>query len=387
SLSVAMYRAGLKWKELPENEHYIMGGMLRGQPLPADMDVKTVHYRQWPVLVDSNMEHIGYDALKSQINTTRVKWVHDQPLPPGIDPLPVAGQSHTIPSDGSAPHIIQQTPKGAEGKSGCAAMTMVHQDHVFLERWVDYYSKQLGRENLYVLRHGDDPEVDRIAAGATIINVPRLDNLDTFDEQRWAMLSSFATGLTIYYNWVLCTDVDEIVAVDPDVCWNLAAYLDDKLNEDPAPNLIAPFPIEVVHTPATEQSAIIPGANILEVRRNFRVAPRRAKHCIVGRKITFSGDGVGSNVNSNVLDPNLFLFHLGSFDTDICKQRNAERQNKDARPDTSNGLEPLETRSNFPELVTQMQQGYRQDSAGNWRFGDVTASDLYRLPDRFRTLF
>ena len=34
------------------------------------------------------------------------------------------------------------------------AMTMVGGDHFFLRRWVEYYGRQLGRENCYVLSHG-----------------------------------------------------------------------------------------------------------------------------------------------------------------------------------------------------------------------------------------
>ena len=34
------------------------------------------------------------------------------------------------------------------------AMTMVGGDHFFLSRWVEYYGRQLGRENLFVLSHG-----------------------------------------------------------------------------------------------------------------------------------------------------------------------------------------------------------------------------------------
>ena len=53
-----------------------------------------------------------------------------------------------------------------------AAMTMVGGDHFFLKRWVDYYTRHLGREHLIILSHGGDPEHKRIAEGATIIDQP-----------------------------------------------------------------------------------------------------------------------------------------------------------------------------------------------------------------------
>ncbi|WP_226780697.1 hypothetical protein [Oceaniglobus trochenteri] len=55
SLPVAIARAGLRWNELPEEQHFIMGGRLRGEPLPEDREVFTVHYRHNGVLKDSGL--------------------------------------------------------------------------------------------------------------------------------------------------------------------------------------------------------------------------------------------------------------------------------------------------------------------------------------------
>ncbi len=54
------------------------------------------------------------------------------------------------------------------------AMTMVGGDHFFLRRWVEYYGRQLGRENCYVLSHGGDPEHKKIAAGCNVIYCPMI---------------------------------------------------------------------------------------------------------------------------------------------------------------------------------------------------------------------
>lgn len=87
SLPVAMYRAGLKWRQIPENQHFIMGGILRGQPLPSDQDVRVVHYRKWDVLKEAGISEVGYAALYSQVGARGVKWVPNKPLPKGISPL------------------------------------------------------------------------------------------------------------------------------------------------------------------------------------------------------------------------------------------------------------------------------------------------------------
>ena len=55
SLPVAIQRAGLAWNELPESQHFIMGGQLRGAPLPEGREVFTVHYRHNGVLKESGL--------------------------------------------------------------------------------------------------------------------------------------------------------------------------------------------------------------------------------------------------------------------------------------------------------------------------------------------
>ena len=120
-----------------------------------------------------------------------------------------------------------------------AAMTMVGGDHFFLERWVEYYGRQLGRQNLFVLSHGGDPEHKRIAAGCNVIYLPFDETRDCFNQRRWQMLSRVTSGFTNFYNWVLVGDVDEIVAVDPDVSDNLVEYL-SRLPERRGPKVISP---------------------------------------------------------------------------------------------------------------------------------------------------
>ncbi|MDM7931729.1 hypothetical protein [Tabrizicola sp.] len=50
SLPLAIRRAGLDVNILPEEQHYILGGVLRGRPLPEDRDIRTIHYRGTKIL-------------------------------------------------------------------------------------------------------------------------------------------------------------------------------------------------------------------------------------------------------------------------------------------------------------------------------------------------
>lgn len=88
SLPLAILRAGLKWNELPEEQHFILGGSLRGKPFPTDREIYTVHYRQWEVLKENGLAEQGYNGLRTSVGTRRVSGIFEKPLPDGIDPLP-----------------------------------------------------------------------------------------------------------------------------------------------------------------------------------------------------------------------------------------------------------------------------------------------------------
>jgi hypothetical protein len=45
TLPAAIRRAGLDWNILPEDQHFILGGKLKGEPLPKDREIYTIHYR------------------------------------------------------------------------------------------------------------------------------------------------------------------------------------------------------------------------------------------------------------------------------------------------------------------------------------------------------
>jgi hypothetical protein len=60
TLPAAIRRSGLDWNILPEEQHFILGGKLKGEPLPADQEIYTIHYRN-----TNNLRHVG------QMNTAR----------------------------------------------------------------------------------------------------------------------------------------------------------------------------------------------------------------------------------------------------------------------------------------------------------------------------
>jgi Glycosyl transferase family 8 len=409
TLPVATLAAGMTWNTLPEKYNYSINGILRGKPLAEDADVTLLHYRGRDVLADAGLKDLPDSMMAELLGTSRMRWIFRVPPPAGIPLVGLnEGEAKAPAAPVPAPHVAQGT-RPDPSKARMAAVTMVKGDHVFLRRWVDYYGGLIGRENLYVLRHGHDEEIDRIAAGANILHQPDTGDKTGFDRRRWATLSHFTSGLTLYYNWVICSDVDEIVAPDPATGLSLPDYLDALSANGRAPHVISPFAIEIVHTPALEPEPLDPARPILSVRRNFRLNSNYAKPCLTRRRINFSVGGHGCASADVVLDPNLYLFHLRFMDDTLSRARLLSRKawaedKTNATPggtkatntwlrgtDTFETLSqqvPTEERAEFPEFVKAMRDGRQQaESTGNWFFKTMRSKELYRLPERFSRLF
>lgn len=299
-------------------------------------------------------------------------------------------------------------PKGIPDptKAAVGAITMVHEDYDLLETWVRYYGDQLGREHLYVISHGDDPKHRRIAAGATVIGLPRDPTMQKFERRRWFFLTHFANGLLRYFNWLIVGDTDEIVTLDPDIGHSLPEYL-GRYSGPEAPRSISPFGIEIVHNPQLEPDPLVPGALILPKRRLFRLNANYAKPCIIRHDVSFTNGGHANNHQPRVLDDHLILMHLRFYDFDrSCARLKGRALLRKALYDGSDAggedvwaksirtyeklalQEPKATTIEFPEFRRQMVEAARDLHDGHVTFfGGGRSKELYRLPDRFTTLF
>lgn len=293
-------------------------------------------------------------------------------------------------------------------KAPVMAMTMLRGDHFYLERWVQYYGRHLGREHCYVLMHGEDPEIRRIAEGCNILHLPYDATRFSFNQRRWQMMSLFTSGLTRYYNWVLCGDVDEIVGLDPAVGDSLVDYL-MRFGAQKPPRVITPFAIELVHNPELEPEPLADGVNILARRRIFRLNANYAKPCITRNKITFGPGGHFASEKEGYLDPHLYLFHLRFVDHGMCAARTAERraqrliqsgalEESDRKPtgwdqaweqyQVLSRKQPLAETVDFPEFRKEMVEGRHPKNDGAfWMMGGGRSKGVYRLPERFAALF
>lgn len=180
-----------------------------------------------------------------------------------------------------------------------AAVTMVYQDYWFLSLWINYYARQFGRENLYVLGHGFDPEHERICEGVHLIRVPRNGMFPDFDAQRWLMLSDFASMLTADHAAVICTDVDEIVVAqeDPDTLARVLA-------QEGLPDRIGAVGYEVLGPDRFDDTR-----NVLEQARGCVFSARYSKPCVLRAPGRFT-PGAHGMVSEWSHRAELVMFHL-----------------------------------------------------------------------------
>lgn len=78
SMPLAIRKAGLDWNILPDEQHFILGGRSRGEPLPEGREIFTVHYRQWEVLREVGLARSAKDMLERHAGVRRLAQISKQ---------------------------------------------------------------------------------------------------------------------------------------------------------------------------------------------------------------------------------------------------------------------------------------------------------------------
>lgn len=209
----------------------------------------------------------------------------------------------------------------SDAKAPLAALTMVHEEDFFLERWVAHWRRSLPDEHIYVINHGGNADVARIAKGCNVINLPYDVTKKSVNQRRWQILSQHGSALTHFYDWVAVNDVDEFIVLDPAVSDDLVGYLSRIAAQRRVPPAIITFAIEMVHIPGIEPEPLRPGEPIIGKRRCYRLNSNYAKPCLIHRPIEFKAGGHGGDQSSLYIDPHLYNFHLRFIDYDYCMAR------------------------------------------------------------------
>lgn len=138
-------------------------------------------------------------------------------------------------------------PGGSQKSTGAFIMvTMVYNEGPMLRRWVEHYSRQLGRERLLVIDHGsDDGSTSEAAlAGVSRLTLPR----SPYDNrQRIDFFNGLQASLLQYHEVVMFSDCDEFLVADPRRYKNLREYLEQKKDD-----CIRATGLNVMHVPSLE---------------------------------------------------------------------------------------------------------------------------------------
>ncbi|MEP4195490.1 MAG: glycosyltransferase family 2 protein [Aliishimia sp.] len=208
------------------------------------------------------------------------------------------------------------------------AITMVYRDYWALTQWYRHYGALLGPEHLYIVSHGFDPRYSDMCPGANIITIPR-DDLTGFDKVRGQMLNSFQDGLGQIYDWVIRTDTDELICVDPEI----APTLQDFLARQTAPALFA-LGLNVIELP---DDMTLGDANVFDTRKHCVFTGHYSKAFAVRDSVALMRHGVQVRQPRVkrfpfVMPEGCYLAHLKFANSDALKEANQHRMEIAALP-------------------------------------------------------
>jgi hypothetical protein len=202
-----------------------------------------------------------------------------------------------------------------------AAITMARNDSFFLKKWISYYGRELGRENLYVFLDGLDQEAPEGSEGVSITKVEKIKGkVTTLDRVRLKFLSDRAAELLTDYDLIIGCDADEFLVVDPKLEISLRAYLSTLNIQSSASGLGLDIGQNL-----NEEKPIVEGENFLSQRNYAFVSTRYTKPVVIAQPLTW-GSGFHRIKGENFhIAEHLYLIHLGGFDDNMLMARFSDK--------------------------------------------------------------
>lgn len=202
-----------------------------------------------------------------------------------------------------------------------AAITMARDDEFFLSRWIAYYGKNLGTENLYILLDGIDQNAPENSGKAHIIKLPHIPmSRSAGDKYRIKKISAMAHELLKKYDIVIGCDSDEFLIVDPKTKQNLKQYLSNKKINTTLSGLGLDVGQHLYNEAILDKNA-----PFLEQREYALLSTRYTKPVVINKPV-FWGSGFHSIKHHNFhIDKNLYLLHFGAIDMDMLEQKAKKR--------------------------------------------------------------
>jgi hypothetical protein len=180
-----------------------------------------------------------------------------------------------------------------------AAVTMVYNEAEYLPIWLRHYGRQVGPENCYVIDHGSSDGSTRNLGLCNVIRIPR----SPYDPTQQSVFNSqFCSSLLNWFDWVVYSDVDELLMADPLVAPSLSEYV-----RRPLPDVVTAIGLNVAHRVDVE--ADLDFAKAITAQRSYVFSSSSmCKPNLISRPITWSPGSHSSD--AEVIFDHLYLFHL-----------------------------------------------------------------------------
>ena len=205
-----------------------------------------------------------------------------------------------------------------------AAITMARNDEFFLSRWVEYYGRELGTKNLYIILDGTDQDAPKNATGANIIKLPHTEmSRIAGDKYRIGKISDLANELFKKYDVVIGCDSDEFLIVDPDAKKTLREYLSELKYK----TTVSGLGMDVGQNMKTEKT--LDTTKPMLAQRGYALLSTRYTKPVVLFRPARWGSGFHSVHGANFhIDKNLYLMHFGAVDMEMLVTK-AQRRGPD----------------------------------------------------------
>ena len=197
------------------------------------------------------------------------------------------------------------------------AITMARNDEFFLNRWIAYYGKLLGEENLYIYLDGLDQQAPGESGKANVIIVEKKGyHVVDAEKQRLAFLSDRAAELLQNYDLIIGCDADEFLTVDPNVGKTLPEYLSEIKIKTSVSGLGLDFGQHLELEKPLDKTK-----SFLLQREYALLSTRYTKTTVISRPVRWGSGFHRIRKHNFKIDKNLFLFHFGNADYNALKNR------------------------------------------------------------------
>ena len=199
-----------------------------------------------------------------------------------------------------------------------AALTMARNDDFFLQKWVEYYGRELGKENLFIYYDGEDQSIGDFCQGTNVYIHPKIGNqVVTAEKGRLKFLSDRAASLFAEgYDLVIGADADEYIVVDPKLGISLREYLSSQHIDISLSPLGLDFGQKI-----GEETSLVQDRPFLHQRLYAQIGTRYTKPSIVAEPCQW-GSGFHRIKGHNFhIAPDLYLLHFGYSDMKILEER------------------------------------------------------------------